>query len=1206
MFALVLASLLFSVTVQNAVRGSSETEVTQCQLKDFCITLRRGEIRAETGLCVVIPCSFTVDPGFIPKSINWFKCETSGKCADSEIIYRSYSGEVHRSEFRGRVTQLEPNISERNCGIIISDLTVSDSGSYQLRVNGQFNGRPDRFHYTSRSTVSVKALTQKPTVMIPPLTEGQQTTLSCTAPGLCSGSAPQITWMWRRGENDSVIRGNFRTERLSAVAQRHSSTLTFTPSAEDHGTEITCKVSFKNNISTEKKDTLTVTYVKEPVITGNTTVKEGDDLNLSCSVDSFPPSIITWTKLNSNKSLNNDTRSADLFILNMTKEDFGKYICTATHKNQTRSTQVEVILAVSPKILKSSACKVQSGFLTCVCISEGFPLPTVKWPQLKKHTEYFVFKSVSKNRVNSSITVSVKDHNYSTVGCVSKNNFGEVKKQLKTIIENETKVVLRQEEVLTQPRVIVAFVIGVLLSAVTCCLVRKCQTGRKLKGNTSLENLEMVSPQTVSLILMLQKMDVNQALEKGQNHDHGGGDSEATAALHSAPDGEVEQREVEYSEINFSLLKSRSPSGTENIRGTPESEYAEVRREKKKEIQDEGEEDDIWAVLHQTRMFALVLASLLFSEGDFCTTLNKGEIRAEAGLCVVIPCSFTVDPGFTRQNINWFKCETAVRCPYSDIIYRSDSGEVQPEFRGRVTQLEPNISERNCSIIINDLTVSDSGSYQLRVNGTFKGANDGFQYILKSTVSVKALTQKPTVMIPPLTEGQQTTLSCTAPGLCSGSAPQITWMWRGRRNNESHIIGNTTALKTVNLTVITQRHSSTLTFTPSAEHHGTEVTCKVSFKNNISTEKKETLTVTYIRKPNITGETAIGTGNTLNLTCSVDSFPPSNVLWTKLGSNTTLQDKGSATLVITAVKPGDAGVYICTAEHLNTSQKEEVNVTVGPYSKILSGSGCRNDSKHLICICISEGVPLPTITWPLLEGRKEFTVITTTSNHTVNSTFTLALKKTSHTTVECVSSNERGEVKQNLIINQVEEEDPNMELFRLITRLEIIIAFLIGALLSAILCCLGIKCHRKKQRTYGNLAEAQNLEMVTSQVDPLMNAGQAEENGQAIYQEATEEAGDAAAGKPDVDYSNLDFSRVKRKSLSGAETAEVKETEYAEIKKENTRRDGEGKEEEEKDGENREGGTDDKEGEDVYSNVEDIMGQSEDSVAKVFQETAAL
>lgn len=98
-------------------------------------------------------------------------------------------------------------------------------------------------------------------------------------------------------------------------------------------------------------------------------------------------------------------------------------------------------------------------------------------------------------------------------------------------------------------------------------------------------------------------------------------------------------------------------------------------------------------------------------------------------------------------------------------------------------------------------------------------------------------------MIPPLTEGQQTTLTCTAPGLCSGSVPTITWMWRGAAEDDSLLRGNITAYQTENVTAVTQRHSSTLTFNSSAEHHGTSITCKVSFTGGATTEETLTLTV---------------------------------------------------------------------------------------------------------------------------------------------------------------------------------------------------------------------------------------------------------------------------------------------------------------------------------------------------------------------------
>ncbi|XP_051261426.1 sialic acid-binding Ig-like lectin 10 isoform X2 [Dicentrarchus labrax] len=942
-----------------------------------------------------------------------------------------------------------------------------------------------------------------------------------------------------------------------------------------------------------------------------------------------------------------------------------------------------------------------------------------------------------------------------------------------------------------------------------------------------------------------------------------------------------------------------------------------VKRKEQNKAKRECVEKETDGLNYQTKMFVLVWATLLFAvtgsnadkgapvEGkthclyEFCITLNEAEISTEAGLCAVIPCSFTPGPGFSPKNIVWYKCEPSKqKCVESDIIFHTKKNKnVQSGFKGRVSLLDPDVSLNNCSFIINDITESDSGSYQLRVNGNSSTkTDDGFTFPPRATVSVKDLTQKPTVMSPPLTEGQQTTLTCTAPGLCSGSLPKITWMWRGTGENDSHITANITEFKTEKLTAVTQRHSSTLTFNLSAEHHSTKVTCKVSFTNNITTEETVTLNVTYVKevkitgntsakegetlnltcsvesfppalitwtklsdknmqngtktclqeesgmgtftihkvttkdsgqyictakhlnntlketvdvaviymkkpvitgntnveeghalnltcsvesfplsnitwsnlgsnknlhsepntdrqnnigsaplvihkvttkdsgqyictaqhlnntlketvdvtviymkkpvitgnttvewgqtlnltcsvesfplsnitwsiggsntnlhsepttdlqnnigsatlvihnvtadhsgqyicttehlnnmlnetvdvaviymkKPIITGNTTVEWGQTLNLTCSVESFPPSRITWSNLGSNTNLlsepntdlqNNTESATLVIRNVTADHSGQYICTAQHLNNTLNETVDVTVTLFPKILKHSGCKVQSEVLTCMCISEGLPLPTIRWPLLKNHTEYSFITTVSSYTVNSTVSLSVKDHSNTVVECVSSNEIGEAKENLTVqtDASEQEDQSTGVLKMVSRLEVVIAFFIGVLLSAVICCLVKKCHRKKM----NLDET--LEMVTNQEDLLIDVGQAVEDDQTYYQEAAED-GEGVGEPKDVQYATIDFSVLKRRSPREAANAqETTETEYAEIKKavkEERKEEERGGEEEEnevldgkeedvmigEDEETKQHAPEEDEGEDtaVYSSVKDIMGE---------------
>lgn len=60
---------------------------------------------------------------------------------------------------------------------------------------------------------------------------------------------------------------------------------------------------------------------------------------------------------------------------------------------------------------------------------------------------------------------------------------------------------------------------------------------------------------------------------------------------------------------------------------------------------------------------------------------------------------------------------------------------------------------------------------------------------------------------------------------------------------DSHIPGSTTDLQTEDVTAVTRRHSSTLTFKPSSDHHDTDVTCKVSFTGGTTTEETVILKV---------------------------------------------------------------------------------------------------------------------------------------------------------------------------------------------------------------------------------------------------------------------------------------------------------------------------------------------------------------------------
>ncbi|XP_061737879.1 sialic acid-binding Ig-like lectin 14 isoform X2 [Nerophis ophidion] len=455
--------------------------------------------------------------------------------------------------------------------------------------------------------------------------------------------------------------------------------------------------------------------------------------------------------------------------------------------------------------------------------------------------------------------------------------------------------------------------------------------------------------------------------------------------------------------------------------------------------------------------------------GGFCIYLGSRQITSEAGLCAVLRCSYSAK-NLTPQSVVWFKCDHEKK-PCTDIVFHSKNmNKTRNSFKGKISLLEQDVSRKNCSIIIHDLSQSDSGFYQLRINGLFNGKTDGFSFNQhRVQLSVKELKQKPTVLIPTLTAGRPAALTCTAPGLCPGDAPAFSWTWRPAGDDSSHVLPGNLTVARQDLPDFAQRHSATLTLNPSARQHGARVTCTVAFKgDNATTEETATLNVTYVKTPSITGQTTAKEGETLNLSCSVDSFPPSRVTWSFLDSDTTkphtelTQSVSTAYLVIPNVAAVHSGRYVCTANHSAATMTAHVDMTVTWFAGILDGSGCVMRATGLTCVCISRGVPHPVVTWPSLENQTEYHAGTIVSNDTVSG-IALTFGGRHLSAVECVSSHEDGQAKKFLGIEMktLEPEDSRVETLAIVLRADVIIAFWVGMLLSAILCLLPMICCRK-------------------------------------------------------------------------------------------------------------------------------------------------
>ncbi|XP_064149240.1 sialic acid-binding Ig-like lectin 6 [Loxodonta africana] len=102
-----------------------------------------------------------------------------------------------------------------NCSLSISDADMEDSGMY--------------FFQTDNAT----ALTQSPNIQIPGILEsGHPRNLTCTVPWACEqGTPPIFSW------NSAALTSLGPRAHLSSV-------LTLSPRPQDHGTSLTCQVTF--------------------------------------------------------------------------------------------------------------------------------------------------------------------------------------------------------------------------------------------------------------------------------------------------------------------------------------------------------------------------------------------------------------------------------------------------------------------------------------------------------------------------------------------------------------------------------------------------------------------------------------------------------------------------------------------------------------------------------------------------------------------------------------------------------------------------------------------------------------------------------------------------------------------------------------------------------------------------------------------------
>ncbi|XP_073511420.1 myeloid cell surface antigen CD33-like [Phyllobates terribilis] len=191
-------------------------------------------VSVQEGLCVMIPCTFIADGRntFSNSTGYWIWWQ---KTLEPYYIVatNNKSSVVKKTNFH-----LTGNPDTGDCTLTITDARKEDQGRYYFRFEeSKYNAVKYSYHVKSTTIIRVTDLTDEPVISnIGTMIAGINKTLTCGPPRNCP--ATSLTFQWRKSNVDGVW--------------KNSSTVTFTPSTDDHQENITCEMTNTRGNTTRK------------------------------------------------------------------------------------------------------------------------------------------------------------------------------------------------------------------------------------------------------------------------------------------------------------------------------------------------------------------------------------------------------------------------------------------------------------------------------------------------------------------------------------------------------------------------------------------------------------------------------------------------------------------------------------------------------------------------------------------------------------------------------------------------------------------------------------------------------------------------------------------------------------------------------------------------------------------------------------------
>ncbi|XP_073511869.1 sialic acid-binding Ig-like lectin 13 isoform X1 [Phyllobates terribilis] len=496
-------------------------------------------------------------------------------------------------------------------------------------------------------------------------------------------------------------------------------------------------------------------------------------------------------------------------------------------------------------------------------------------------------------------------------------------------------------------------------------------------------------------------------------------------------------------------------------------------------------------------------------------------VTAQVGLCVHIPCRFTVASNIKVEPFNkglWKKEK-----PKEEVVASSDDPSRQMFFTGKIT-------DKNCSFLINDVQKSDENSYYFR----FEGSKLWSYKCTKPKLTVTDLTDKPEISVGTLVAGKEATATCRSPGVCAGKAPDFIWTGQaGNTSNYNNSYPNRTRI-----------YFSNFKFTPSRNDNGKPLVCRVAFLSNTAvTEQTMKLNVEYLPDVIITTKGGVRDntfivkeGDSAQINCTVDSNPIAEITW-KVENEEKEAIKGQWLIYNLAnISLSDAGKYLCTGKNHLGSTNKTIDIIVHyaprtPNINCVTTEDCSISEEHMVYVmedsalalaCITKSLPEASLSW-ILPDPNNTKYITVQGHLSFNK---VALSDEGQLT--CVASNIYGMSNSSIIIKVTPQPRNNTWIITAVSCAVVIVVLFIGGVLIVYFFRkkkLSKKSEDKKEMN----ADDSSVIYANSEVHICGNPTK-ETGTNSVYSEPEDNNSFGYMNVEDIHYATIDFSKLKPKN----------------------------------------------------------------------------